>query len=237
MADAEADARAFTAADATAAAAATADTTAADTTAADTTAAAGGSAASGPTGNTEEDEATPSPPSPTPLPTAHVDVKEVEVSSRHGLITLLKQHEASRAPVFLLFLADHVPSTNQSWCPDCRKSEPVIATAVTTLQANPLTSPATSPPALLVRVWVGDRPTWKSADNAFRFPPFAVGGVPTLMNWDWAAAPAAADDDGSVGGGGDGDGDGVLGAPGRVLGEYETRRLRLVMELMMQTGV
>ncbi|CAI5503043.1 unnamed protein product [Closterium sp. Naga37s-1] len=233
MADAEADARAFAAAEEAAAAAT-------------------GSAASGPTGShaEEEEEAPVSPRSPTPLPTAHVEVEEAEVASKQELVALLKQHEATHTNVFLLFLADHVPSTNRSWCPDCRKSEPVVATAVATLRSNPITAPGPVPTALLVRVWAGDRPTWKSPLNPFRSPPFAVRGVPTLMHWDWAAAPAAphqaalpaapaaADASalpaaGDSGGGGDG---GVQGAPGRQLGEYETRKVRLVMELMVHAG-
>ncbi|CAI5458589.1 unnamed protein product [Closterium sp. Yama58-4] len=111
-----------------------------------------------------------SPRSPAPLPTEHVDVEEVEVASKQELIALLKQHEAARTRVFLLFLADHVPSTNQSWCPDCRKSEPVVATAVSNLRSNPITAPGPTPSALL-------------------------------------------------------------------LGEYETRKVRLVMELMVHAGL
>lgn len=79
--------------------------------------------------------------------------------------------------VFLLFLADAEPTTGQSWCPDCRKAEPVIASVLHT-------SHASNRLLTLIRVYVGDRATWRASENPFRKAPYFVTGVPTLGLWD-----------------------------------------------------
>ena len=76
---------------------------------------------------------------------------------------------------FLLFLADKDPSTSRSWCPDCVVAEPVIYEKLG----------ATSDEVILLRAYVGDRPTWRNPSHPWRVDPrFKLRGVPTLIRWE-----------------------------------------------------
>ncbi|XP_078438258.1 thioredoxin superfamily protein [Wolffia australiana] len=76
---------------------------------------------------------------------------------------------------FLLFLADKDPVSNLSWCPDCNVAEPVIYKKLE----------ATAEEVVMLRAFVGDRPTWRSAGHPFREDPvLKIKGVPTLILWD-----------------------------------------------------
>lgn len=60
-------------------------------------------------------------------------------------------------------------------CADCVKAEPVIYKLVNEVEK----------PVTLVRVYVGDRPTWRSPDHPLRRDDrFNVKGVPTLIRWE-----------------------------------------------------
>ncbi|KAF9041841.1 hypothetical protein BDZ89DRAFT_1060207 [Hymenopellis radicata] len=60
----------------------------------------------------------------------------------------------------------------QLWCPDCRVVDAFVKD--TFEPSNPGT-----PRALLI--YVGDRPTWKSKDNAYRGDPWKIHGIPTML--------------------------------------------------------
>ncbi|WCJ18981.1 Thioredoxin-like protein Clot [Euphorbia peplus] len=74
----------------------------------------------------------------------------------------------------ILFLADKDPSTNLSWCPDCVRAEPVIYKKLE----------ASADEIVLLRAYVGDRPTWRNPQNPLRIDSrFKLTGVPTLISW------------------------------------------------------
>ncbi|XP_065876038.1 thioredoxin-like protein Clot [Euphorbia lathyris] len=74
----------------------------------------------------------------------------------------------------ILFLADIDSSTNLSWCPDCVRAEPVIYKKLE----------ASSDEIVLLRTYVGDRPTWRNPQNPLRIDSvFKLTGVPTLISW------------------------------------------------------
>ncbi|KAL6909845.1 hypothetical protein ACP4OV_001504 [Aristida adscensionis] len=88
----------------------------------------------------------------------------------------------------LLFLADRDPSTNLTWCPDCNVAEPVIYERLEALQGGG--------GAVLLRAYVGDKPTWRDPAHPWRADPrFALTGVPTLIRWEKGAAAARLGDD------------------------------------------
>ncbi|EFJ07219.1 hypothetical protein SELMODRAFT_134020 [Selaginella moellendorffii] len=76
--------------------------------------------------------------------------------------------------VLLLFLGDRIPSIGRSWCPDCVRAEPVIYKEVESAGHK----------VTLVRVNVGDKPTWRDPAHPLRIDPrFRLTGVPTLIRW------------------------------------------------------
>ncbi|KAG6554165.1 hypothetical protein Mapa_004081 [Marchantia paleacea] len=78
-------------------------------------------------------------------------------------------------PLLLLFLADRDSALGKSWCPDCVRAEPVIYRVVDGVEK----------PVTLLRVYVGDRPTWRNPEHALRNDSrFALKGVPTLIKWE-----------------------------------------------------
>ncbi|KAI3840048.1 hypothetical protein MKW92_014270 [Papaver armeniacum] len=76
---------------------------------------------------------------------------------------------------FILFLADIDPSTSVSWCPDCVRAEPVIYKKLEESSSD----------VLLLRAYVGDRPTWRTPNHPWRIDSrFNLKGVPTLVRWE-----------------------------------------------------
>jgi len=100
--------------------------------------------------------------------------------------TVLKAAEVQGPGLLLvLFLGDRIASVGKSWCPDCVRAEPIIYKAV-----NESASPVT-----LVRVYVGDRPTWRSPDHPLRSDErFHLKGVPTLIRWENGAIAGRLED-------------------------------------------
>ncbi|CAM0957982.1 unnamed protein product [Alopecurus aequalis] len=96
---------------------------------------------------------------------------------------------AADQPVkLLLFLADRNPSSDLTWCPDCNVAEPVIYSKLDALGRD----------VLLLRAFVGDKPTWRDPAHPWRVGPrFRLKGVPTLLRWDSlkGAAVARLEDD------------------------------------------
>ncbi|KAL2642493.1 hypothetical protein R1flu_010080 [Riccia fluitans] len=77
--------------------------------------------------------------------------------------------------LLLLFLANRDSSLGKSWCPDCVRAEPVIYKVVDGAEK----------PVTLLRVYVGDRPTWWNPEHPLRKDSrFALKGVPTLVKWE-----------------------------------------------------
>ncbi|XP_065011396.1 thioredoxin-like protein Clot [Musa acuminata AAA Group] len=86
---------------------------------------------------------------------------------------------------FLLFLADKDPSTNRSWCPDCNVAEPIIYEKLEASNIN----------LVLLRAYVGDRPTWRNPSHPWRVDPrFKLMGVPTLIRWENEAVAGRLED-------------------------------------------
>lgn len=64
---------------------------------------------------------------------------------------------------------------NLDVCADCVRAEPVIYRVVDGFEK----------PVTLLRVYVGDRPTWRNPEHALRKDSrFALKGVPTLIKWE-----------------------------------------------------
>lgn len=53
-------------------------------------------------------------------------MKQETVNSHEGLLNLLQSQECEYEKVFILFMASIDPETGRSWCPDCRRADPVI---------------------------------------------------------------------------------------------------------------
>ncbi|XP_006656041.1 thioredoxin-like protein Clot [Oryza brachyantha] len=86
----------------------------------------------------------------------------------------------------LLFLADRDASSDLTWCPDCNVAEPVIYERVEALGKD----------VVLLRAYVGDKPTWRDPAHPWRVDPrFRLTGVPTLIRWENGAAAARLGDD------------------------------------------
>lgn len=68
---------------------------------------------------------------------------------------------------YLVFFASKVDG--RMWCGDCRAVDGLVQK----------TFGPEGPTALLV--YVGDKPTWKSADNVFRGEPWKLKSVPTII--------------------------------------------------------
>ncbi|KAL5199649.1 hypothetical protein ABZP36_020852 [Zizania latifolia] len=86
----------------------------------------------------------------------------------------------------LLFLADRDASSSLTWCPDCNVAEPVIYEKLEALGRD----------VVLLRAYVGDKPTWRDPAHPWRVDPrFSLKGVPTLIRWDKGAAAGRLEDD------------------------------------------
>lgn len=93
---------------------------------------------------------------------------------------MFKEYEDKRSTDYLsvrsliiLFVASN-DSSQESWCSDCRKSQPVIDKVVEEFKFNDLLEFAI--------VEVGQRDEWKSKDNPFRTHKLQVTAVPTLIS-------------------------------------------------------
>uniref|UniRef100_A0A0D9WPT9 Thioredoxin-like protein Clot n=1 Tax=Leersia perrieri TaxID=77586 RepID=A0A0D9WPT9_9ORYZ len=86
----------------------------------------------------------------------------------------------------LLFLADRDAASNLTWCPDCNVAEPVIYERLEALGKD----------VVLLRAFVGDKPTWRDPAHPWRVDPrFRLTGVPTLIRWENGAAAARLGDE------------------------------------------
>ncbi|KAF4360637.1 thioredoxin-like protein Clot [Cannabis sativa] len=102
-------------------------------------------------------------------------VKVLDASLSNFDSVFEKFRSEASSPKFILFLADNDPSTSLSWCPDCVRAEPVIYKKLE----------ATSNDVVLLRAYVGDRPTWRTPLHPWRVDSkFKLTGVPTLILWE-----------------------------------------------------
>ncbi|GBG85501.1 hypothetical protein CBR_g40140 [Chara braunii] len=108
-----------------------------------------------------------------------VATKVVDVPSADGFDEAMEKL-AEVPNVYVVFLADKDRSTGQSWCPDCRKAEPVIDKC--------FAEAAAEKERVLVRCYVGDGPTWRNPQHPFRTDSrLKLTGVPTLVRWEKGA--------------------------------------------------
>ncbi|MCD9560066.1 hypothetical protein HAX54_018499 [Datura stramonium] len=123
-------------------------------------------------------------------------VLDATVATFNGVFEKFRAESPKNKANFILFLADIDPSTNLSWCPDCRlrcidddvlgdtgvregrhcvRAEPVIYKKLE----------ASSDDIALLRAYVGDRPTWRTPQHPWRVDRrFNLKGVPTLIRWE-----------------------------------------------------
>ncbi|KAL9260128.1 Thioredoxin-like protein [Drosera capensis] len=100
---------------------------------------------------------------------------DATISNFDEVFAELKAESAKYKANLILFLADKDPSTSLSWCPDCVRAEPVIYRKVG----------ASADDVVLLRAYVGDRPTWRNPQHPWRTDQtFQLKGVPTLVRWE-----------------------------------------------------
>jgi len=93
-------------------------------------------------------------------------------------IAELKAHlatlDASKKSIFILLSGSH-DAEGQSWCDDCQKADPVIHKCLSDLEGTE---------SEFITCFVGDKPTWKDPENAFRVDKdFKLTNIPTLLLW------------------------------------------------------
>ncbi|KNE71625.1 hypothetical protein AMAG_16183 [Allomyces macrogynus ATCC 38327] len=96
---------------------------------------------------------------------------------------------AAPGPVYVVFFGTELPETGESFCPDCVVADPTIRRA--------LLAHANSANLTLVEVPIGDRASWRSADNFYRaHEQIQLERIPTLIRWtaDGAAERLVEDD-------------------------------------------
>ncbi|XP_062174780.1 thioredoxin-like protein Clot [Alnus glutinosa] len=100
---------------------------------------------------------------------------DATVSSFESVFEKFRSEAPQNKANLILFLADKDPSTSLSWCPDCVRAEPVIYKKLET----------TSDDVVLLRAFVGDRPTWRNPQHPWRVDSrLKLTGVPTLVRWE-----------------------------------------------------
>nr|QJE50309.1 thioredoxin-related protein 14 [Fasciola gigantica] len=75
--------------------------------------------------------------------------------------------------IFVEFIGS-LREDGESWCPDCRRAEPIVKSALYELPEN----------AVFVVVEVGDRDAWKSSSNPFRRNKACdIKSIPTIIQF------------------------------------------------------
>ncbi|KAJ3696614.1 hypothetical protein LUZ61_000319 [Rhynchospora tenuis] len=105
-----------------------------------------------------------------------LETMEAKLDDFNQVFQKFRSEEATKKNLkFILFLADKDPMTSRSWCPDCNVAEPIIYQKLETANND----------IALLKVYVGDRPTWRNPNHRFRVDPrFRLQGVPTLIRWE-----------------------------------------------------
>ncbi|XP_073307348.1 thioredoxin-like protein Clot [Primulina huaijiensis] len=112
-------------------------------------------------------------------------VLDATISTFEGVLEKFRSEGANNKANLILFLADKDPSTNLSWCPDCVRAEPVIYKKLEESSDN----------VVLLRAYVGDRPTWRNPHHPWRTDSrFKLKGVPTLIRWEDGGVKARLED-------------------------------------------
>jgi thiol-disulfide isomerase/thioredoxin len=105
-----------------------------------------------------------------------LETMEAKLDDFNQVFQKFRSDEATKKHLkFILFLADKDPMTSRSWCPDCNVAEPIIYQRLEEANSD----------IALLKVYVGDRPTWYNPSHRFRADPrFRIQGVPTLIRWE-----------------------------------------------------
>ncbi|GAQ81188.1 hypothetical protein KFL_000730250 [Klebsormidium nitens] len=101
--------------------------------------------------------------------------KVLTAPSASQLNPMLEELSGARH-LYVLFLGSPVAEDKPSWCPDCVRGEPEILKSLA----------ASSKHINLLRVYVGDRPTWRDPSHPLRTDPKLsqfIRGVPSLVSW------------------------------------------------------
>lgn len=106
-------------------------------------------------------------------------MKILNISDYESFVDLYEQYKQQKETndlksLILLFVASDDPITNQSWCPDCRNSKPIIDKIVEEFQFNQQ--------LVLAIIQVGQKEQWKTDDNPFRSHDLQISAVPTLIS-------------------------------------------------------
>ncbi|KAJ4841815.1 hypothetical protein Tsubulata_041041 [Turnera subulata] len=102
-------------------------------------------------------------------------VVDATISSFDSVFDKFRLEAPKNKANLILFLGDKDPSTNLSWCPDCVRAEPIIYKKLEALPDD----------VALLRVYAGDRPTFKNPNHPWRVDStFKLKGVPTLFSWE-----------------------------------------------------
>ncbi|XP_003738258.1 thioredoxin domain-containing protein 17 isoform X2 [Galendromus occidentalis] len=96
------------------------------------------------------------------------------VGGLEGLLTALST-VSDQKKTFIYFIGDRNAS-GESWCPDCRDSDPVVSQALKDLEHLDVS---------FVTCEVGDKPYWKDPNNGFRnTEKLRISSVPTIIQWN-----------------------------------------------------
>ncbi|GMH27273.1 hypothetical protein Nepgr_029116 [Nepenthes gracilis] len=102
-------------------------------------------------------------------------IMDATVSSFDQVFENFRNEAVNYKANLILFLADKDPTTSLSWCPDCVRAEPIIYKKLEALSDD----------VVLLRAYVGDRPTWRNPQHPWRIDSrFQLKGVPTLVCWE-----------------------------------------------------
>ncbi|KAF9425448.1 hypothetical protein BGZ94_007518 [Podila epigama] len=86
-------------------------------------------------------------------------------------------HANTDKKIYAYFFGQHTKETGKSWCPDCVRSDPIIERRFAEAGDN----------VVLVKVDVGDRPTWKDPAHHLRHnKDTRLVGIPTLIRWNYS---------------------------------------------------
>lgn len=107
------------------------------------------------------------------------DINRDQINQLPSLTTPSTSNEYKN--LILYFVADNAPGTKQSWCSDCRDSQPLIEKTIENFQFNDQLS--------LAIICVGDKEEWKKSDNPYRRHELAITALPTLISLKSVSSP------------------------------------------------
>ncbi|KAJ2718425.1 hypothetical protein GGI07_005765 [Coemansia sp. Benny D115] len=107
-------------------------------------------------------------------------MKCIRVNEPEKFDSLIAESLSQSDSVFVLFFGREVPSTGNSWCPDCVIADPKVRKAIGSVENS-----------ILLEVPVDRKTDTASKTNIFRErKDIKLGRIPTLLRWT-SAGPAA----------------------------------------------